>query len=151
MRLPTSRLNSVDLPTLGRPMMMTWGFMLTDLPQRVLPELASTCFGHRRIFAEVVVPGLDRAVELDGQRPAMAIHRLAGLYPHPAFGTAIFLDIGAHPILKTDAHSALELVGIEPGTVRADRQAIGWGVSYGLVAHASFCWIVLWRQWSMRT
>ena len=26
--LPTSRLNSVDLPTLGRPMMMTWGSMV---------------------------------------------------------------------------------------------------------------------------
>ena len=26
--LPTSRLNSVDLPTLGRPMMMTWGSMM---------------------------------------------------------------------------------------------------------------------------
>src|SRR5690606_4845331 len=55
-------------------------------------SLAGLCDG--RIVAEILEPGLDRTVELDGQRVAVAVHRLAGLHPHPAFGNAVFLDIG---------------------------------------------------------
>src|SRR5579871_6282886 len=86
---------------------------------------------HRRAFAEVLVPGLDRAAELERQRLALAVHGLAGLDADPAFGNAVFLDIVPDHALEADADAALQLVGIEMRAARVDRQMIGRDVGTG--------------------
>ena len=71
--------------------------VLGYLVLRFAPPLAAEGLGlrHRRVVAEILVPRLDRAAELDRQRAAVAVHGLAGLDAHPAFGDAVLLDVGA--------------------------------------------------------
>src|SRR5687767_5413101 len=83
-------------------------------PNRAPEErLGALGLRHRRVLAKVLVPGLDRAVELEGQRLAAAVHGLARLDADPAFGDAILLDVGPHDTLEADADAALEPVGVE--------------------------------------
>jgi len=105
--------------------------LLEDQP---LPQLR-----HRRIVAKVLIPGFDRAVQLDRQRLAMAVAALARLDADPAFGNAVFLDVVAHHALEPDADAALQLLRIEMGAARVDRQVIGRDVGAGSLffAHAS--------------
>ena len=101
----------------------------SDRRRRWRATTADQAFATGGFVAEILEPGFDRAVELERQRLALAVHRLAGLDADPAFGNAVFLDIGAHPVLEPDADAALELVRIEMRAARIDRQAIGRGLA----------------------
>ncbi len=85
----------------------------------------------------VLKPGLDRAIELDRHRVAEAVARFAGGNADPSFGDAIFLDIGAHPVLEADADTAFQNLHVEMGAVGIDgkpiRRSVGSGRGAGSV------------------
>ncbi len=73
-------------------------------------------------------PRLDLAVQLQRQRPAVAVDLLAKRDADPAGGAVVFLDVLALDTLETDADAALQRGLVEIGARRIGRQAIG-GVS----------------------
>src|SRR5262245_56224125 len=48
------------------------------------------------------------ALQFNGQRPALAVGRLAGGEAHPALADAVFLDVGLLLALEAHAHAALQ-------------------------------------------
>src|SRR5689334_22687173 len=89
----------------------------------------------RLLIAEI---RLDRTVDLDGQRIAVAVLGIAGGDADPAFADAVFLDIGLLDALEADADIARQDLGVVIGALRIDRQAVGQLVRSGLVlAHSS--------------
>src|SRR5665213_3045705 len=117
-----------------------------NLRQRSMPSANSSICASRRAMSSretssVMLPpragsirfcdleiGLDRAGELDGQRIAVAVKRLAGGDADPTFADAIFLDIGFLGALEADADIARQSVGVEIGAARIVAQAVGRGV-----------------------
>ena len=90
---------------------------------RFLPTLFGAIGG-------ILDPRLDLAVQLQGQRAAMAVDLLAQRNANPAFGNAIFLDIAAFIALEADADPTREEVLVEIGAVRVGGQAIGNGIGH---------------------
>src|SRR5665213_1919921 len=68
---------------------------------------------------------LDRAVDLDGERIAVAVPGVAGGDAHPALADAILLDIGLLDTLEANADIARQQFGIVIGTFRIARQPVG--------------------------
>src|ERR1700722_5374120 len=91
-----------------------------------------------RLVAEV---RLDRAVDLDGERVAVAVLGIAGGDAHPALADAIFLDVGFLDALEADADIARKHRLVVVGAVRIGRQAIGQlvidGVGFFVHSNAS--------------
>src|SRR5688572_488967 len=96
-------------------------------------------------LAFVAPPSLDRTGELDRHRQAVAVDRLAGLDPDPAFRSAIFLDVLAHPSLEADADAALQRFHVEMLAARIVRQTIGGRI----IGHQPF--LLSWIQASTRS
>src|SRR5690606_32954967 len=75
--------------------------------------------------------GLHRALQLDRQGLAAAVDAVADGQPDPAFGDAVFLDIGLVLALEADADSFRQQVGVVERAVGIDGQAVGKGVGHG--------------------
>src|SRR5260221_7403080 len=73
--------------------------------RRTIPSELPSRLGRAEI-------GLDDAAQLDGQRIAAAVDRLAGGDPDPALADAVFLDIGLLFAIEPDAHAALQHGGV---------------------------------------
>jgi hypothetical protein len=54
----------------------------------------------------------------------VAVHRLAGLDPDPAFGNAIFLDVAPFPVLEAHTNTAPQRVSVEPSAAGVDGKAV---------------------------
>src|SRR3546814_13180392 len=81
-------------------------------------------------LGRVLEIGFDRAGELDRHRLAVAVEAAAGGDADPAFGDAIFLDIGLLGTLEANADAALAEVRVEPRAARIEREAVGRGVGH---------------------
>src|SRR3546814_11688551 len=81
-------------------------------------------------LGRVLEIGFDRAGELDRHRLAVAVEAAAGGDADPAFGDAVFLDIGLLGTLEANADAALEAVRVEPRAARIAREAVGRGVGH---------------------
>src|SRR5436190_1465859 len=75
-----------------------------------------------RLFLQV---GLDRAFELDGQRIALAVDRLADRDPDPAFADAILLDVGLFLAVELDADALLQQRLVVKRALGVGREAVG--------------------------
>src|SRR3954447_22336110 len=69
-------------------------------------------------------------VQLDRQRPAVAVHGLSGLHPDPAFRDAIFLDVAALAALEADADAAAEQLRLEIRAAGIHGQSVGKRVGH---------------------
>src|ERR1044072_6076104 len=83
------------------------------------------CTNSRRLGRLVLVIWLDRTLQLDGQRFAFAIERLAGRDADPAFADAIFLDVGLLLAGKADADGPLQHSLVVEWAVRVGGKAVG--------------------------
>src|SRR5260370_36924028 len=93
-------------------------------------EWLQSCLGSRlSLVAEI---RLDRAVNLDGQRIAVAVLGIPGGDAHPALADAIFLDIGLLDALEANADVARQHLLIVIGALRIGRQTVGQLVAHGL-------------------
>src|SRR5581483_1315276 len=82
------------------------------------------------LVAEV---GLDLAGELDGERAALAVARVADREPYPLLAHAVFLDVVALHALEAHADAALEQRRIVVGARRVGRQPV-----WGRIAHGTW-------------
>src|SRR5882672_9055054 len=84
----------------------------------------------RRLVAEI---RLHRAVDLDGERVAVAILGSACGHPHPAFADAILLDIGFLDALEANADIARQHLFIVVRASRIGRQTVRQLVAHGVI------------------
>lgn len=96
----------------------------TTLPREGWPSTALIYLRHRRVIAQIFIPGLDRPGQFERQRLALAVDRFARLHPHPAFGHAIFLDIAPHHALEPDADATPQPICIEKWRGRINRNPV---------------------------
>ena len=73
-------------------------------PRDDMAELQSSSTMKKRLL----VKRLDLALELDLQRLALAVQRLASGHFDPAFADAVFLDVAQLLAVEPDAHVMLE-------------------------------------------
>src|SRR6266851_6135496 len=76
---------------------------------------------------------LNRAVDLDGERVAVAIPGVARRDAHPALADAIFLDVGFLDALEAYADVARQHIGIVVRALRIGRETVGQLVGHGIV------------------
>ncbi len=74
---------------------------------------------------------LDDALELDGERIALAVDRLADGDADPALAHAIFLDVGLLLAIELDADAALEQRLVVVRALGIGGQAVGERVGHG--------------------
>jgi len=98
-------------------------------------EALLVLFRNRRVVAKIFKPCLYWAGQFDRQRLTFAVDSLARLHADPPFVDRIFLDIGAHAVLKPDANAALQSFRIEMRAARIDREMFGRGVVFCFFAH----------------
>src|SRR5437868_13637504 len=68
---------------------------------------------------------LDRTLQLDRQRLALAVKRLAGSHPDPAFADAVFLDIGLLCTGEANADAAFQQGGVIIRAIWIAGEAVG--------------------------
>lgn len=83
------------------------------------------------------VKRLNLAPDLDQQRLAVAVTRLACRYFHPAFADAVLLHIGTLPVIETDANIVLKNRSVVKRTAWVDGQMIGQRRKLGGVGHGT--------------
>src|SRR5713226_6867574 len=95
-----------------------------------LSLLAMTKEDSRRLVAEI---RLHRAVDLDGERIAIAILGGARGHAHPALADAILLDIGFLDALESNADVARQHLLIVVRAFRIGRQTVRQLVAHGII------------------
>src|SRR5258708_5473699 len=80
--------------------------------------------GHDELLLIAIIR-LDRAVDLDGQRVAVAVLGVAGGGAHPTLADAIFLDIGFFDALEANADIAGQHGLVVIKALRIVRQTVG--------------------------
>ena len=92
--------------------------------------------------ADLAIKRFDLALQLDQERIALAVQRLAGGYLDPALADAIFRDVQTLLVVQSDTHIVFEYGGNVIGTARVDRQMVGQrGKWRGLVHGCRFSMI----------